>query len=53
MAISEKRDDSDEKRFHSDIAELVSRHLRSSIGQISVGRIMMHINRVAADRDTR
>lgn len=53
IEISEKKDDFDEPAFTRQVAELVGRNQTVTLQQISVGKIMMEMNKMAADSGIR
>jgi predicted unusual protein kinase regulating ubiquinone biosynthesis (AarF/ABC1/UbiB family) len=53
VSISEKREDADEQQFSKQVADLVSRNQRMTLQQISVGKVMMELNKIAADSGIR
>ena len=53
MAISEKRENFDEKAFTHLVVELVDRNHEMTLQQISMGRIVLELNRMAADSGIR
>ncbi len=53
LSISEKREDADERSFNRQVADLVARNQRMTLQQIAVGKVMMELNKIAADSGIR
>src|SRR5204863_3363001 len=53
VAISERRADADDQTFNKQVADLVARNQRMTLQQISVGKVMMELNKTAADSGIR
>ena len=51
--ISEKKDDFDERTFNRRVTDLIGRHRTMQLHQIAVGRIVMEMNKAAADSGIR
>jgi predicted unusual protein kinase regulating ubiquinone biosynthesis (AarF/ABC1/UbiB family) len=51
--ISEKREDADERTFRKQVADLVTRNQRATLQQIAVAKVMMEMNKIAADSGIR
>lgn len=51
--ISERREDADERSFRKQVGDLVTRNQRATLQQISVGKVMMEMNKIAADSGIR
>jgi len=53
MAISEKRDECDERRFRRQVEELVSQNKDADVRHIAVGRVVLQMSELAADSGIR
>jgi predicted unusual protein kinase regulating ubiquinone biosynthesis (AarF/ABC1/UbiB family) len=53
VAVSEKKEDADEKGFKQRVIELVSQNRNASLQQIAVGRVVFGMSRLAADSGLR
>jgi predicted unusual protein kinase regulating ubiquinone biosynthesis (AarF/ABC1/UbiB family) len=53
IEISEKKEDFDERSFNRQVAELVGRNRTMMLQQVAVGRMVMEMNKMAADSGIR